>query len=340
MGFSQAKPINIQTTLKELLYHTKNMNKFMSLLAVAALSVAAPQYGGGGSSSQAAPSRVPQAPAAPTCRTDYVTVWDTRYVESENEVCNTVYVDQCNTLYRNDCRAVPRQVCNVVQKKQCSTVYNKVCVTKYKTETNSWTESECKTEYKDDCTYQWEGQGDSKVWAVVPGTCKSNPYDSCNDVQKSEDRQVPYQDCNDVPSQKCVNVPENECNTVTEQVCDKVPYQKCDQVPKTNCDIVHKKEPERFSKRVSKKVCGSGSSAPSSSNNFGNEFANPQQGGSGSGYGSSNNGQPATMLTPSSQSATATLSSLSKFILSREISVLPPVIHVNSNEKPAAVNTE
>merc|ERR1712130_991316 len=191
MGFSQATPINIQTTLKELLYHTKNMNKFMSLLAVAALSAAAPQYGGGGSSSQAAPSRVPQAPAAPTCRTDYVTVWDTRYVESENEVCNTVYVNQCNT------------------------VYNKVCVTKYKTETNSWTESECKTKYKDDCTYQWEGQGASKVWAVVPGTCKSNPYDSCNDVQKSEDRQVPYQDCNDVPSQKCVNVPENECNPVT-----------------------------------------------------------------------------------------------------------------------------
>merc|ERR1712095_108281 len=46
---------------------------------------------------------------------------------------------------------------------------------------------------------------------------------------------------------------------------------------------------------------------------------------------------PQTTLTPSSQSATATLSSLSKFILSREISVLPPVIHVSSNEKPAAV---
>merc|ERR1711973_1032116 len=157
---SQAKTHIIQT-LKELYNIHTNMNKFISLLALAALSAAAPQYGGGGGGSQAAPSRNPQPQApAPTCRTDFVTVWDTRYVETEKEVCDTSYVNQCTT------------------------------------------------EYKDDCEYQWEGQGASKVWAVIPGTCKSNPYDSCNDVQKSKDTQVPYQECNKVPSQKCVNVPE------------------------------------------------------------------------------------------------------------------------------------
>merc|ERR1712200_97339 len=295
---SQAKTHIIQT-LKSYI-HT-NMNKFISLVALAALSTAAPQYGGGGGGNQAAPSRNPQPQApAPTCRTDFVTVWDTRYVETEKEVCDTSYVNQCTTAYKNDCRAVPKQVCNTVTKKQCSTVYNNVCVTKYKTETNSWTETECSTEYKDDCEYQWEGRGASKGWAVIPGTCKSNPYDSCNDVQKSKDTQVPYQECNKVPSQKCVNVPEKQCNTVTEQVCDKVPYQKCAQVPQVDCRTDHKKVPERFSKRVSKKVCGNniGAAAPSSSNNnnvFGNEFQS-QPGGSGSGYGLSNNGQPANNI--------------------------------------------
>merc|ERR1711876_51815 len=146
MGLSQAKT-HITQTLKSY----TNMNKFISLLALAALSAAAPQYGGGGGGSQAAPSRNPQPQApAPTCRTDFVTVWDTRYVETEKEVCDTSYVNQCTTAYKNDCRAVPKQVCNTVTKKQCS------------------------TEYKDDCEYQWEGQGASKVWAVIPGTCKSN----------------------------------------------------------------------------------------------------------------------------------------------------------------------
>merc|ERR1711923_379405 len=160
---SQPKTHIIQTLKSYTIYIDTNMNRFISLLALAALSAAAPQYGGGGGGSQAAPSRNPQPQApAPTCRTEYVEVWDTRYVETEKEVCDTSYVNQC------------------------STVYNNVCVTKYKTETNSWTETECSTQYKDDCQYQWEGQGASKVWAVIPGTCKSNPYDSCNDVQKSE----------------------------------------------------------------------------------------------------------------------------------------------------------
>merc|ERR1712152_135741 len=75
---------HITQTLKELYNIHTNMNKFLSLLALAALSAAAPQYGGGGGGSQAAPSRNPQPQApAPTCRTEYVEVWDTRYVETE-----------------------------------------------------------------------------------------------------------------------------------------------------------------------------------------------------------------------------------------------------------------
>ena len=64
-----------------------------------------------------------------------------------------------------------------------------------------YTETECRTDYKEDCEYQWEGTGYNKVWAPIPGTCRNNPYDKCGDVQKQKVKQVPYQDCQNVPKQ-------------------------------------------------------------------------------------------------------------------------------------------
>merc|ERR1712107_141108 len=116
-----------------------------------------------------------------SCRTEYTTLWDTEYIETETEECNTVY--------------------------------------------ETYTETKCRTEYKDDCEYQWEGEGNAKVWVPIPGTCKSNPYDTCEDVPRQKERQVPYPVCNKVPEQKCVNVPKKECITVQEQKCTNEPYQ-------------------------------------------------------------------------------------------------------------------
>merc|ERR1712107_441624 len=178
-----------------------------------------------------------------SCRTEYTTLWDTEYIETETEECNTVYVNSCNTLYKKRCFNVHKQECRTVQDKQCSTVYNEVCVEKYRTEYEAYTETKCRTEYKDDCEYQWEGEGNAKVWVPIPGTCKSNPYDTCEDVPRQKERQVPYPVCNKVLEQKCVNVPKKECITVQEQKCTNEPYQKCDQVPQQDCQSVHKKVP-------------------------------------------------------------------------------------------------
>ena len=71
----------------------------------------------------------------------------------------------------------------------------------YRDELEYYTETECKTDYKKDCEYQWEGTGNNKVWAPIPGTCNNNAYDSCGDVQKQKLKQVPYQDCKNVPRQ-------------------------------------------------------------------------------------------------------------------------------------------
>merc|ERR1719336_1009575 len=106
--------------------------------------LAAPQYGGGGGG-QAAPSQA----QAVKCRTENQVVWDTKYVETETQNCVTVNVPQCKTAYRRQCVPTTRQ--------QCQTVYK----------------HECSTDYKEDCEYQWEGTGNNKVWAPIPGSCRN-----------------------------------------------------------------------------------------------------------------------------------------------------------------------
>merc|ERR1712149_161953 len=208
---------------------TKMFFKVLTSASLMSLSVlAAPQYAG------VVPSHpVKTAPLTGSiqCRTEYATLWDTEYKETETEVCNTVY------------------------EKQCSTVYKNVCVEQYKTEYEPYTETECVTEYKEDCEYQWEGHGHDKVWAPIAGTCKKNPYETCVDVAKTKEKQVAYPVCNDVPEQKCVSAPRQECVTVPDQVCTNQPLQKCQDVPRQACHAVHKKVPVRVSRRVPKKVC-------------------------------------------------------------------------------------
>merc|ERR1712168_1278532 len=222
---------------------TKMFFKVLTSASLMSLSVlAAPQYAG------VVPSHpVKTAPLTGSvqCRTEYATLWDTEYKETETQRL---------------CQPTTRQECNTVYEKQCSTVYKNVCVEEYKTEYEPYTETECVTEYKEDCEYQWEGHGHDKVWAPIAGTCKRNPYKTCVDVAKTKEKQVAYPVCNDVPQQKCVSVPRQECVTVPDQVCSNQPLRKCQDVPRQACQAVHKKVPIRISRRVSKKVCKDGHS--------------------------------------------------------------------------------
>merc|ERR1711872_813371 len=209
-----------------------------SLISLSAL--AAPQYAAQTGSVQ--------------CRTEYATMWDTEYKETETEECTTEYEKVCRTETQRLCQPTTRQECNTVYERQCSTVYKNECVEQYKTEYEPYTETECVTEYKEDCEYQWEGHGHDKVWAPIAGTCKRNPYETCVDVAKTKEKQVAYPVCNDVPEQKCVSVPRQECVTVPDQVCTNQPLQKCQDVPRQACHSVHKKVP--------KKVCQDGQVLP------------------------------------------------------------------------------
>merc|ERR1712038_206046 len=163
----------------------------LSTTLLASLAVGAPQYGGVHAS---LPVKTAPLTGSVQCRTEYTTLWDTEYKETETEVCTTEYEKVCRTETQRLCQPTTRQECNTVYEKQCSTVYKNVCVEQYKTEYEPYTETECVTEYKEN--------------------------------------QVAYPVCNDVPEQKCVSVPRQECVTVPEQVCTNQPLQKCQAVHK------------------------------------------------------------------------------------------------------------
>merc|ERR1711872_552342 len=96
---------------------TKMFFKVLTSASLMSLSVlAAPQYAG------VVPSHpVKTAPLTGSvqCRTEYATLWDTEYKETETQRL---------------CQPTTRQECNTVYEKQCSTVYKNVCVEQYKTE--------------------------------------------------------------------------------------------------------------------------------------------------------------------------------------------------------------
>merc|ERR1712168_1416972 len=242
---------------------TQKQTKMFTLILRSALAVSfvlgAPQYAG----VQPSPVKV-VGPAAPFtgsgvhCRTEYATIWDTEYTETETQVCTTEYEKVCRTETQRLCKPTTRQECHTVYEKQCRTEYKNVCVEQFKTEYEPYTETGCSTEYKEDCEYQWEGHGNDKVWAPIPGTCKTNPYETCKDVSKTKERQVAYPVCHDVPEEICIDVPRQECVEVPDQVCTNQPLKQCAQVPRQECSAKHKKVPVRVSKRVPKKVCDEG----------------------------------------------------------------------------------
>merc|ERR1712061_169736 len=162
-----------------------------------------------------------------SCRTEYSVVWDTQYQEKETQECVTNYEKVCHTVNERLCKPTTRQECQTIYEKSCSTVYKSVCVEQYKTEYEPYTETECTTDYKEDCEFQWEGYGNNKVWAKIPGTCKQNPYDKCQDVTKTKEKQVAYPVCNDVPEQKCVDVPDS---TAVRSLTRCVPTSPCSSV--------------------------------------------------------------------------------------------------------------
>jgi len=189
------------------------------------------------------------------CHTEHVTVWDTRYEETLSEECTTEQVNRCTTEYKEECKQALTEECSVVIARQCNTVESRVCREHSVTETVPVTETRCTTLYKQDCESRWEGEGDAKVWVIIPETCKTNPYEKCDEVVTQSEHSVPKSSCIEVPEEVCVSVPVQKCRKVPRKQCSQEPWTFCSKVPEQRCETVHKRVPHRVSKTVHKKVC-------------------------------------------------------------------------------------
>ena len=87
------------------------MKRFFALLTIATLTTAIPQYSSSGMNGDSViePAIQPQLESAGTCRTEYVTIWETNYVETEEEIC------KCETVHKK----VPQRVSKIYPKKVC-----------------------------------------------------------------------------------------------------------------------------------------------------------------------------------------------------------------------------
>ena len=106
----------------------------------------------------------------------------------------------------------------------CRTVLKYVCEVQNTTEIETYTVTECSSFYlfmdEEECEYHWEGEGDSKKWVVMPGSCRRqrqpDPQDECSDVTRQREKMVPRTVCRE---ELCVEEPLEECYQVTVKVC-------------------------------------------------------------------------------------------------------------------------
>lgn len=100
----------------------------------------------------------------------------------------------------------------------------------------------CTTIHIDDCQSRWEGQGDTRVWAIIPGSCVRRPQQRCEQ-----------------PSLQCRHLPSRRCRTVRRcrrQQCRKVPWTFCHKRPrKQNCRLIQRTLPKEVSRTVKIKNC-------------------------------------------------------------------------------------
>merc|ERR1711970_1397613 len=176
------------------------MLQFLTCATILSIAVGAPQYGGGPPSP---PVKTAPLTGSVQCRTEYTTLWDTEYKETETEVCTTEYEKVCRTETQRLCQPTTRQECNTVYEKQCNTVYKNVAKTKE----------------------------------------RQVAYPVCNDVPEQKCVSVPRQECVTVPDQVCTNQPLQKCQDVPRQACQaihkKVPVRVSRQVPKKVCQDGH-----------------------------------------------------------------------------------------------------
>jgi len=196
------------------------------------------------------------------CRTFYETLWETSYNDVNTQECTKQYKKECKINHKEVCVNTFKTICEKVVEQKCHTSYKQDCKEEFRKEYEHYIETDCTTLQQEHCDHRWEGEGNEKVWVVIPGTCVSNPYDVCKDIPKTKEHLVPFPVCTDVPVEKCVDVPRDECKEVPDKICKTKPFEICESVPMKDCTEDIRKVPVRFSRKVLRHVCANSYQEP------------------------------------------------------------------------------
>jgi len=191
------------------------------------------------------------------CHTEYVTVWEDIETEEVNKViCETEFKEECFTEYEEVCVNATEKVCSMVDEMVCVDSVTNKCGLEQVLKNETYTETECKNVLKNICEYEWIGEGKSRKWVPVEGSCVTKPLEECEDVEKVKENFVEEEVCRDIPIKDCRNMPKEVCvDPVDNQVCNEVPQENCEIVPHEECKQVTDKIPKKVSKRVMKIIC-------------------------------------------------------------------------------------
>ena len=216
-----------------------------------------PQHQGAGYPEYHSPVLAQQHNQPPplVCRIFYETLWETSYNDVNTQECTKHYKKECKIDDKEVCINTYKTVCEKVVEEKCLTSYKQECRQEHRKEYEHYTETECTTLEQEHCDHRWEGEGNEKVWVVIPGSCVSNPYDVCKDIPKTKELLIPVPICEDVPVEQCVDVPRDECREVPDIICKTKPFETCESVPMKECKEDIRKVPVRFSRKVLRHVC-------------------------------------------------------------------------------------
>merc|ERR1719312_223620 len=231
--------------------------KVTFLLLFLHVVIGVPQHQGAGYPEYHSPVLAQQHNQQPplVCRIFYETLWETSYNDMNTQECTKHYKKECKIDDKEVCINTYKTVCEKVVEEKCLTSYKQECRQEHRKEYEHYTETECTTLEQEHCDHRWEGEGNEKVWVVIPGSCVSNPYDVCKDIPKTKELLIPVPICENVPVEQCVDVPRDKCREVPDIICKTKPFETCESVPMKECKEDIRKVPVRFSRKVLRHVC-------------------------------------------------------------------------------------
>lgn len=191
----------------------------------------------------------------PACSMEYVTVWDLVEQEQVDKVvCETEFREICNEETTEVCRV--EALCETEERMVCEDSVTTKCGPEAQLVNQTLIVNECRQVLKEICEYEWVGEGKTRVWTPVEGSCVEKPFEECGDVEKLDEEIVEKEVCREIPIEDCHLETMQICDEeATREVCEDEPLKTCEVLPHEECHQVTEKVPQSVSRKVAQLVC-------------------------------------------------------------------------------------